>query len=373
MDLLGLSGQAFISTVFFQLKFSWNSSIPTAETNGTEVRVNPEFFLSCHKKGRVFLLAHEAWHVALDHITRGNTLDPQTYNEAADYVINGVLVKAGYEMPIINGETIGLHDPAYYDMTTEEVYALIKKSNNKPPPNMGGMGLDILGQKGSNNEAKKTKIKLDKIIKTAAITAEQNNKDSSWGDMPGDLEIYLNDLFNPKVDWRTLFINFFTARCREDFSYKKINRRYMPDFFLPSLYSEQINEVAFFCDSSGSVTDEDFNTFYGEAAYVKSVLNPKRMIIAAFDSTLKKVHEFSEHEPINVSFTGRGGTRIAPVINYINEKKSEINVIFTDGYFSKEGIESKENILWLIYNNPNFTADFGKIIHVDTREKNPKN
>ena len=61
------------------------------------------------------------------------------------------------------------------------------------------------------------------------------------------------------------------------------------------------------------------------------------------------------------------------IINYINEKKSEINVIFTDGYFSKEGIKSKENILWLIYNNPNFTVDFGKIIHVDTREKNPKN
>ena len=83
---------AFFTTVCFSLKHIWNSDIPTACTDGTSIEYNPAFFLSLSEAERVFLLVHEAMHVALMHILRVKDKDRKKWDIAADYVINGMLV-----------------------------------------------------------------------------------------------------------------------------------------------------------------------------------------------------------------------------------------------------------------------------------------
>jgi hypothetical protein len=99
---------AFISTILFSLKFSWDETIPTACTNGINLRVNPEFFLSLPLLQQVFLLEHESYHVAFMHMTRTGDRDFRLWNMATDYVINLMLVKANGAM--IEG---GLLDKKY--------------------------------------------------------------------------------------------------------------------------------------------------------------------------------------------------------------------------------------------------------------------
>jgi predicted metal-dependent peptidase len=60
----------FLSTIIFSLKHIEDYAIHTACTNGIELRVNPTWFLGLTPKQQLGLLAHEAWHIAFDHITR---------------------------------------------------------------------------------------------------------------------------------------------------------------------------------------------------------------------------------------------------------------------------------------------------------------
>ena len=56
--LMSTPDSAFFTTVCFSLKHIWDESIPTAATNGKEIRFNPDFFMSLNTDEQVFLLLH---------------------------------------------------------------------------------------------------------------------------------------------------------------------------------------------------------------------------------------------------------------------------------------------------------------------------
>ncbi len=117
IQLMSKPDTVFFTTVCFSLKHIWDETIPTACTNGKEIRFNPDFFMSLDLEEQIFLLVHESMHVAYMHMDRLNTRNPRKWNYAADYVINHQLISRGFKMP-----KNCLHDPQYADMSTEEVY-----------------------------------------------------------------------------------------------------------------------------------------------------------------------------------------------------------------------------------------------------------
>jgi predicted metal-dependent peptidase len=68
---------------------------------------------------------------------------------------------------------------------------------------------------------------------------------------------------------------------------------------------------------------------------------------------------------MNVTFKGRGGTIIRPVLQWAKENKPQLLLVFTDGEFSfpREEVQLKSSLLWLIHNNNSFKAPIGKTIH----------
>ena len=75
-------------------------------------------------------MAHECWHVAFQHLSRRNDRDPVLWNVAGDYVINHMLMKAGFQIP-----TGGLIDAQYDEKwSTDQVYDHLKKENHTPNP-----------------------------------------------------------------------------------------------------------------------------------------------------------------------------------------------------------------------------------------------
>ena len=76
------SKNAFLGALMCQLKQDWDTTIPTACTDGTSIWWSPTWFLSLPKPARVTVQAHEVWHVARLHMIRRGNRDPRIWNYA---------------------------------------------------------------------------------------------------------------------------------------------------------------------------------------------------------------------------------------------------------------------------------------------------
>jgi predicted metal-dependent peptidase len=66
---------------------------------------------------------------------------------------------------------------------------------------------------------------------------------------------------------------------------------------------------------------------------------------------------------MKTKFEGRGGTLIEPVIDWANQNKPQLLLVFTDGFFRFNDAKTKINTVWLIHGNERFHAPYGKTIH----------
>jgi len=161
-----------------------------------------------------------------------------------------------------------------------------------------------------------------------------------------------------------LLQRFFTDKIKDDYSWQKPNRRFLPEFYLPSQYSDSLGEIVIGIDSSGSVTDEEFTEFLSEINYIHEVMKPKKLTIISFDTQLKEVHVIGESDDVReLGFKGKGGTIINPIIDYARKHNPMALLVITDGYFSKYEPSIDFDLLWIIKGNDKFKSNIGEIIH----------
>ena len=348
IQLMSKPDTVFFTTVCFSLKHIWDETVPTACTNGKEIRFNPDFFMSLDLEEQIFLLVHESMHVAYMHMDRLNTRNPRKWNYAADYVINHQLISRGFKMP-----KNGLHDPQYADMSTEEVY-------NKLPDDLEiDMDLDLRPSEGDADQL--TRDIQDILVRASMASKMAGN---APGSIPGDIQIFLNRLLDPKLPWFRILQRYMQKMAKTGYSFKKPNRRFFPKHYLPSLYGEALMDIAVAVDTSGSVSDADFNRFVSEVHSILKMVKPDKLTLVQFDTEIKSVTPLRNvHDLSRCKFEGRGGTRISPVFQWANENKPQLLLIFTDGEFRFYEYETTAPLIWVIHNNEGFTAPKGKVIH----------
>ena len=356
----------FYTTILFSLKQIILSDIPTAATDGKRLLVNPAFFLDLTSNERITLLAHEILHVALDHMHRCGDRDPQPWNIAGDYVINGHLDHAGYTLP--KG---GLRDKQYDDKTTEQVYDILHKKNKQQIEDLLGKctagsmnGNDIQYPKDAAPGQEVTQDEVTAIILRAQTQAKAVGQPP--GSIPGEIQIELAKIIRPALPWHVILQNYLTNLAKNDYSLRRPNRRFLPDHYLPTPYSEAMTEVGVAVDSSGSVSDHDFNVFISKISEIQETMQPKKITVVAFDTNIKSVQQLTEQEnPFRkLKFTGRGGTNIQPILQWAAEHKPTVMLVFTDGKFNhKPPVDPRVPFIWLIHDNPKWTSDFGRVIH----------
>lgn len=351
LQLMSTPDSAFFTTVCFSLNHKWDNNIQTACTNGLEIRFNTEFFMGLSPQERVFLLLHETMHVAYLHMDRLQTRNPAKFNVAADHVINLMLISRGFKMP--KG---GLADPKYTDMGTEEVYNLLPEQD----PSKVDMDLEECP-----DGAEVLKNGVQDILVRAAIQSKIN--EDKIGTIPGEIQIYLDTLLDPKLPWNRILQKYMQSMAKNDYSFRKPNRRFFPKHHLPSLYSESLMDIAIGVDISGSVTDSEFQTFIAETYSILKMMKPKKITLIQFDTEIKSIDVIhSVHELRKVNFIGRGGTRIQPLLDWANDNKPQLLLVFTDGGFRfYPESTTKIQTVWLIHNNSAFTAPIGKVIHYE--------
>lgn len=347
--LMSKKDSVFFTNTCFSLKMKWDESIPTACTNGLEIRFNPSFFMKLDVEERVFLMLHETLHVAYLHMDRLGSRDGMRWNIAADHVINLQLKERGYRMP--KG---GLADREYTGLSTEKVYELL--ANEDEPDDY----------EGDLEECPAPSDELREQVKDILVRAATQSKMSgdAIGTIPGELQVYLDKLLNPVLPWNRILQKYLNSLAKSDYSFRRPNRRYFPDMYLPSLYSEKLIDLEIAVDISGSVTDHEFHVFVSEVASIFKMMKPEKITLVQFDTEIKSVTELkSIKELLQIEFKGRGGTFIVPVIERINSVKPRLVMIFTDGHFKFYGDDAVVKPIWLIHNNPEFTAPYGKVIH----------
>ena len=92
---------------------------PRLATDGRHLFYNVEFLDTVSGEELKGIIAHEVYHCALKHHTRRNGRDPKEWNQATDFVINPMVLKAGLKLP-----TWVLLDPQYDGFSAEQVYQI---------------------------------------------------------------------------------------------------------------------------------------------------------------------------------------------------------------------------------------------------------
>ena len=356
----------FVASLVSTMEFIWDRSIPTACTNGVFMAWNPEFYLSLSSQSRVTVLAHEAWHVAFQHMLRRDNRDPVMYNHAADYVINGMLDDHKYDM---TGFPY-LLDHKYDGMSTEQVYDALAKEFGDPTnlplngldgdfsePGKGPPGMDG----GMSQKEVMAKAKAN-VIKAATIAKMSKNA----GNLPGEVQTVIDSFLAPKLPWQQILLNFFEALTHTEYSFRRSNRRYIDPILPGKMGTNGLEHLIYYLDVSGSVSDEDIRRFNSEVKYIKDNYNPEKLTLVTFDTKLQDEYVFEmDDEFEQIVVTGRGGTDLREVYKHAKKNSPTAIVIFTDLYVSIPKQPPGMPLIWICSGHQTATVPYGTLIHIE--------
>tara|TARA_Y100000296_G_scaffold24971_1_gene29427 strand:- start:601 stop:1722 length:1122 start_codon:yes stop_codon:yes gene_type:complete len=351
-----MTRSVFISTIALSLRHVITDATATADVNGTVVRYNPEFLKRQTVVQFAGLMAHECWHVAFQHLARRGDRDHIIWNCAGDYIINHMLTKAGFEIPIA-----GLLDKKYGDgWSTDSVYDDLMKE--KKDFDTGNLMLDLREDK--KEDKPNINSAVTNIVVRARTQAQMAGK-QAIGEIPDEIERIIDELLNPKLPWQVILNRFLDQRVREEYSWARKNRRYPADTYLPSLHSYGLGHLTFAIDTSGSIGNDELQEMLSEIKGIQQVFNPEHMTIIDCDSRIHQIHTIDQSTDImSLNFHGGGGTRFQPVLDYVKEHPTQALIYFTDLY-GEDNLNSVDYpILW-ICNSDHTPATIGETVYVD--------
>lgn len=394
---------------------SVEDNVPTAYTDGLNKRYGRKFLATLTDAQINGLVMHENGHVFFRHVTHHKRIfneDRQLANIAADFVVNDMIVML--QEPLIELPPGAMWNTQFRNWSVIQVYDFLKKrkkelDRQKPqddgeecdnPTNPGGEGDDE--GKGSQGGETLTKpngeTDIDKLLRNLkdAKTLDEHDIEAGGkmdekkiaegvdkalreggllaGILGGNRSRQIEDLLEPKVDWREAFREFVLAQCvgKDEYSYRKFNARQMAnDMYLPSTISETVGEITVAIDTSGSIGGEELAAFAAELVSIAESVTPDKIRVLWWDTKVHGEQIFTgnynglEHmlKPM-----GGGGTRVSSVSEYLVSKnvQTECVVVFTDGYV-ESNIEWNHQapLLWLVTQNKDFKAPTGKVVKFD--------
>lgn len=352
-------------------KVNFTEDLPTAATNGRDVMYNPKFVDTLNDKELNFVVLHEALHKAYQHMHLWKKLwkeNPMLANMAADYVVNYSIYEADDRNEITMMPSSALFDKKYAGMTTKQVFDLLKKDAES---NGGGGkdGHDTHDWEGSESmsdeEVKETAKQIDQALRQGEIIR---------GKMQGNKNRSINEILEPKVNWREQLREFVNATCKnkDRTSWKRPHKRFIGhDIYMPSMIGEAIGQVVIGIDTSGSIGDKELNEFLTEVVAICDDVSPSSIELLYWDTVVAghETYNQGDYKALVQSTkpAGGGGTHVGCVNQYIKDKRiqPEAIIILTDGYVEDDfGGNWDYPTLWAI-TTKHITSPHGKTIHIE--------
>ena len=319
-------------------------NLPTACTNGRDVRYGRKFVESLNDADLRGVILHEAKHKMYRHLLTWkhlNKQDPQRANMACDYVINLELVdECKRSSGFVSLPKGGLVSEDFRGLNSAEVFNLLPPQPKGKGGGGGGEGFDEHDWEGADglNDAEKTELakEIDQAIRQGAILA---------GKVGGNVDRSFTDLMSAKVDWKEALREFVSSvsQGKDDSTWRKPNRRWLQhDIYMPSTISESMGRVVVAIDTSGSIYGEVLNRFISEVASVMQNMNPEQVDLLYWDCEVAghEVYGLNDADRMTSSTKPKGGGGTSPkcITQYMRKHKIDpvCAIILTDGYVGND-------------------------------------
>lgn len=373
-----LSTQPFFATVALNMRLEADENCPSASTNGTAITCNPAFVEALSLNEATGLMAHQVMHIALMHPFRREARDPHTWNNACDYAVNLILKDCGFELP--GDALISEH---YRNMSAEQIYTLISRQKN------GGGGRNGNGKEnsdGSNESGPQKKPSgfgdgwgnvTDAPAKTPEIRNRLENEAKQTvtraaiaakmqGNMPGSLERFIQEMLEPRINWREQLRRLLTEIARNDYSWKMPNTRYThTGLYLPALHSEEMAKIILAVDTSGSIRQKELDIFAAEIRDIKAFTGIPVTVLYC-DTRIRGEQELIDDEPLQP--VGGGGTDYRRPFTHVSENEPSVKclIYLTDGHCDTfPEYEPPFHTLWAVTANRKFKPPFGETVFIE--------
>ena len=358
-----------------------NISVPTMGVDGISLFYNANFVNGLEISDIIYILCHEAMHVACCHMTRMLDKDHDLANRAMDYAIN--LLLDFIKSPAPAG---GCYDKKYENMSAEEIYELLTKdqkggggagksgagtpgsgtpgsgtpgtggpSSSKNFPG-GGTDLGQVCAPGTLQGGKDVFKKLregglenlgegDKKIEEAAKQGT-GSIDKTWKNTirnagsshcPGVDRFVKNEL-EGKISWLGVFKKIFrddmiTKKHKFQLGHVRKNWKamgpggYIPQVFIPEKESHLTGVVVM--DTSGSIGDDEIEQFAAEIQSICKQLEMKNLYAIYCDDIVQNWDSFKKPKTskpwLHLKPKGRGGTSLKEPFDWMKKNPEGIS------------------------------------------------
>ncbi len=354
----------FLGHLILSMPLVKNDDIPTFATDGRSIFYNDEFLSQISMDELQFVLMHEVMHPAFFHLTRIGNRNPTLWNMAGDYIINYQLVKQGLTPP----SDILLDDKYDDSWNTDQVYNDLIDNGCEKIQSLDDMPSTGYFTEGSDSDSGKSE--LENEWKTKIISAANSTKQR--GNIPAAFKEIIDEIRNPRVDWKDKLYHLATDPMRDEHTWKRPIRKYIADnIYLPSLQKiNGLRKIVFAIDTSGSMDSSALADCWSEITSVARDCDVDELIILDVDTQVHNVHRFQASDiPTHIEVVGRGGTAFEPAFDWVieNDEDPSVLIYLTDMYGSFPQYEPDYPVIWVNYGGKSagYNTPFGEVIDIE--------
>jgi predicted metal-dependent peptidase len=360
----------------------------TAATDGRNFYYNTRFIKMLKPKEVEFLFGHEVLHCVYDHFGRRGDRNPQLWNIADDFCVNADLKKHHV------GEFITsvpcLYDHKYDGMSAEEVYDILYEKADKIDINDllnrmiddhmdgddeqdgGGGGDGDQEGKGRPRLTQEERQQIKDEIKEAMLAAASA---SDAGNIPAGVKRLIQELTEPKMNWRELLRMQLESTIKSDFTWMRASRKgWHMDAVMPGMKVDPMIDIAIAIDASGSIDERMLKDFLGEVQGIMDSFPAYRIHIITFDTDAYNPAQYDSDNLDDIcdyEVSGGGGTDFDCIFKYLKDNEIEPKrlVVFTDGYpFGSWGDENYADTVWILHGTTTIVPPWGQFAYYDEAE-----
>lgn len=344
--------------------------VSTAATDGRDVYYNPKFLDKMSDAQIRATVVHENLHKAFRHLAVYAYLrekeDPEAVNAAMDFVINRYIVRERNSDPskkyldTWDGLLNYLYDPKYEDDAVWDTLRVLEDLKQQGSGGQGGKGKQggaVGADEWSNGSTvdghewakarARDKAEEDALVKEIESALRQGQHLSKK--MSGNTPREIGELLDPAIDWKDALRDFVVSRVKgsEYGTFSRPNRRHLArHIYMPSKYTEQVERLGFFVDTSGSIGPEDLREVLSEVQGCIESVHPKYVDIIYWDTAVARHENYEDQDVHNIMKStkpagGGGGTSPSCVIPFVRERRMEFDVVIwlSDGYVGGDWAE----------------------------------
>jgi predicted metal-dependent peptidase len=244
----------------------------------------------------------------------------------------GVLIPKNDSVYSINGKN-GTFEIDVEEKSAEEIYEYLSSNTDKIDVEALGEGQFDSHEYGDHlSEPEKQAIAKEwqgKLV-DAATAAKARGK------LPSYIDRMMDDILNPKLNWKALLYQYLTKDILYNFTFKRPGRRsYSTGFYMPYEIKENLN-ITCTIDCSGSISKTEYTEYMSEIIGIANAFEQINMDIIFWDTEIRQVEKVTrgnQQKLLEMEIPGGGGTYISCLDEHFKDiRPPQLMVHLTDGY-----------------------------------------